>query len=273
MKLITLVENTSLTPEFGHKHGLSFYIETGKHKLLFDLGSDELFLQNAAKLKVDIEAVDTVIISHGHYDHGGALKLFLQRNRNAKIYIREKAFDSFFSKIFGIASSVGLDQMLKDHERFIFTEDDCIIDDELRLFSNITTKECYSTSNNTLYVKTETGFQPDDFRHEQSLIINEDGRYTLVAGCAHSGIINIQKKAEGLIGCELNTVISGMHLINPMSFRRSNSALARKIADRLQVKSTRYYTCHCTGLKAYQLMKSMLGEQISYLSAGSSIEI
>ena len=66
MRVIALVENTSISKDYKSKHGLCLYIETKKHKLLFDLGSNSLFLGNAVKLDVDISDIDSVIISHGH---------------------------------------------------------------------------------------------------------------------------------------------------------------------------------------------------------------
>lgn len=71
MIIKTLAENTSNDAQFETEHGLSLYIETSKHKLLFDLGASDLFAKNAVKMGVDLSAVDTVIISHGHADHGG----------------------------------------------------------------------------------------------------------------------------------------------------------------------------------------------------------
>lgn len=50
MLIKTLVENTSISKDFGSEHGLSLYIETKKHKILFDVGASELFLQNAKSL-------------------------------------------------------------------------------------------------------------------------------------------------------------------------------------------------------------------------------
>jgi len=46
MLIKTLVENTSISKDFGSEHGLSLYIETKKHKILFDVGASELFLKN-----------------------------------------------------------------------------------------------------------------------------------------------------------------------------------------------------------------------------------
>ena len=86
MIIKTLVENTSLSKDFGSEHGLSLYIETKDSKILFDVGASELFLENAKKLNVDISNVDYLIISHGHYDHGGGLRGFLCKNTKLRYF-------------------------------------------------------------------------------------------------------------------------------------------------------------------------------------------
>lgn len=101
-KIVTLVENTTSSSEYRSKHGLCLYIETDRHKILFDLGQDKLFLENAKKMDIDISEIDTVIISHGHKDHGGALKRFMDLNSNAKIYIRKEAFEPHYIKVLPI---------------------------------------------------------------------------------------------------------------------------------------------------------------------------
>jgi 7,8-dihydropterin-6-yl-methyl-4-(beta-D-ribofuranosyl)aminobenzene 5'-phosphate synthase len=77
MLIRTLAENTSLDSRLGCQHGLSLYIETGGRKVLFDMGADGLFTENASKMGVDLASVDVAFISHGHSDHGGGLKAFL----------------------------------------------------------------------------------------------------------------------------------------------------------------------------------------------------
>lgn len=84
MKIVVLVENTTKQKDLKGKHGLCLYMETERHKVLFDLGPDDTFLHNAKKCGVDIAAVDTVIISHGHVDHGGGLGAFLQMNHTGQ---------------------------------------------------------------------------------------------------------------------------------------------------------------------------------------------
>lgn len=73
MRIVTLMENTAVSEEFQSSHGLSFYIETKNHKILFDMGQDGRFLENGEKLGIHIKDVDLAILSHGHYDHGGGL--------------------------------------------------------------------------------------------------------------------------------------------------------------------------------------------------------
>ncbi len=71
MKIVNLIENTKGDKECLFEHGLSFYVETANHKLLVDTGATGAFMENADKLGVDLSQVDTLILSHGHYDHAG----------------------------------------------------------------------------------------------------------------------------------------------------------------------------------------------------------
>lgn len=268
IKVITLVENTSISPDYLHKHGLSLYIETSNHKILFDLGSNGLFLENAKKLGVNIAEIDTVIISHGHADHGGALARFFEVNHIAKVYIRENAFDKHKIKVMGMLFDVGLDESLKKHPQLVLTDSRTVIDDELMLFSDIDTHKFPTKANKKLYAQVDGRMIVDDFTHEQNLIITEGDKKTLFAGCAHAGIVNIKDKAEKIIGGKLNSVIGGFHLYNPTSRKRENDELIYGIADRLNNGTTMYYTCHCTGKNVYEIMKKTLGDKIEYISTG-----
>ena len=92
MKLTALLENTTDCPDILTRHGLSLYLETAHHKILFDFGPDDSFARNAEQLGVDLSAVDLAVLSHGHDDHGGGLKTFLEINQTAPVYVRETAF-------------------------------------------------------------------------------------------------------------------------------------------------------------------------------------
>ena len=267
MKITTLVENTSnctLTP----KHGLSLYIETACHKLLFDLGPDgEVLFENARKLHIDLSEVDTVILSHGHADHGGALEYFLTQNHTAKIYVQKGAFAPHYRVLPGEEPVYnGLNPTLAEHPQIVLLEGDCTIDEELSLFTiPASAQECRSEANAVLYEYDA----PDAFLHEQSLILREN-RTALIMGCGHTGIVNILKKASA---ANPAVCIGGYHLMNPTTKRPVSAGLMARIADFLgQYPQITFYTCHCTGPAAFAYLSQRL-DHMKYLACGDIIEL
>ncbi len=274
MKIKTLSENTSISEEIGHEHGLSLYIETKKHKLLFDTGGNDLFAKNAQKMGVDIKEIDTVIISHGHYDHGGGLKTFLEVNSKAVIFLQEKAFDEHFAnRSSGVKGYIGLDINLLPNERFHFVDKELQIDDELFLFSHVQGDQFIPAGNQDLFMIEDQELVPDNFVHEQNLLINEDQKKVLIAGCAHRGIVNILEHILREKSIEPDVVIGGFHLYNRASDQSEDPELVNGIAKALLEHKGKFYTCHCTGIKSYQLLKTIMIDRLDYLSAGSEILI
>lgn len=271
MRILTLVENTSISSKYGSKHGLSFYIETANHKMLFDLGPNSLFVKNADKLGVDLSGIDTVIISHGHYDHGGGLSEFFKHNQRASVYIRESAFEPHYSKVLGLPHAIGLDTGLMDEERIVFTKEQMKIDDELFLFSGVESLLYRSKSNDALMKMENEHMVLDDFVHEQNVIIREGDKQVLICGCAHAGIVNIQNKAEELTDASIDAVLGGFHLYNPSLKKSESNETIDAIADVLEKKGALYYTGHCTGMKAFERMKKKLGDRLHYAATGTEM--
>ena len=97
MRIVNLIENTEGNPECVYEHGLSFYIETKAHKILLDLGQTDNSLRNAKALGIDLQAVDTVVLSHGHYDHSGGIIPFTGINDRAAIYMQCSAGGEYYA--------------------------------------------------------------------------------------------------------------------------------------------------------------------------------
>ena len=93
MKVTVLVDDLARECKYEKRHGLCLYIETESKKILFDLGPNDTFIRNAKRMDIDLKEVDTVVISHGHRDHGGGLESFLNINNKAKIYVNRFAFN------------------------------------------------------------------------------------------------------------------------------------------------------------------------------------
>jgi len=274
MIIKTLVENTALSKDFGSEHGLSLYIETNSRKILFDVGAGELFLENAKKLNVDISDVDYLIISHGHYDHGGGLKAFLRENTKAEVFLHRLAFEKYYAlRSNDELEYIGLDEELKQNRRIVLTSDCFFINKGIQVFSNITQKEPLPISNNGLLMEHNGQIVQDTFVHEQNLIIEEDGKTLLVTGCAHNGIVNIIEHFHDLKGRMPNYVVGGFHLSSCSSGNNVNPEMIDKISKYLINTNAKFCTCHCTGIEPYNRLKAAMGDSIDYLSAGSEITI
>ena len=258
MKITALVENTCESGKYSVEHGLSLYIETDKHKILFDMGQTELFCENAKKLGVDLGKVDFAVLSHGHYDHGGGLERFMQINTFAPVYINKNAFGEHYN---GTEKYIGLDSGLKNNKRFVFCDEHYEIDKGINLYSCNKCAKNYDMGSSGLLLKQGDEFVPDSFYHEQYLMIEENDKKVLISGCSHKGILNIAEwfKADVIIG--------GFHF--------SKLPLDDELADYAKIldsHNTLFYTCHCTGTEQYDFMKKHM-KRLSYISTGETIEI
>lgn len=269
MKLVTLLENTSLTEEYRHAHGLSLYLETQGLRILFDTGPNDAFAENAEKLGVDLSAVDLAILSHGHYDHGGGLLKFLEINHRAKICIHPGAFGDYYAVTEGNPRRIGLNPDLKRYaDRFLFTEKVTRPAEGLTLFDGV--EDVFGGSAETnLKEKVNGELIPDTFAHEQDLLVTEGEKAVVFAGCAHRGIVNIRKKAASLLGREPDAMVGGFHLFQIQPGDAAGEALISRIGRSLATGNTVYYSGHCTGEYAYGRLKEILGERLFRLSSGA----
>ena len=135
MRIINLVENEPGNSGCEAAHGLSFYGETKNHKLLFDSSPSDIVIRNAKMLGVDLTAVDTVILSHGHYDHSGGILPFVELNTKAKIYMQQNAggdYYAFDGEEQGFRY-IGIDKKILLLPQVQLLKGDTKIDDELHL--------------------------------------------------------------------------------------------------------------------------------------------
>ena len=278
MRIVNLIENTEGSRGCAYLHGLSFYVETGKHKLLVDLGPSEETLENAKKLGIDLTEVDTVILSHGHYDHSGGIMAFSKVNPRAVIYMQESAKDDYFADEGRNAGDdryryIGIDKDIATLPQVRMILGDHRIDDELDLFTVKERSHELPFSNKRLLIMKNGEFVRDDFRHEHYLVISDGDRRVLISGCAHNGILSILDAYRKKYGSFPEAVISGFHLMKKIDYKDEERREVEDIGKELTEYPTIFYTCHCTGETAYSIMKQVMGEQLRYVHSGDEVDV
>ncbi len=276
MRIINLIENTEGKPGCIYEHGVSFFIETGNHKVLLDLGQTGSSLQNAEILGVDLKAVDTVLLSHGHYDHSGGIMAFTGINDRAVIYMQKSAGGEYYADDGRPAAGdrykyIGIDKAILGLSQVRLIQGDHVIDDELEVFTISRRTHMLPFTNKRLLIKTEDGFVSDDFGHEQFLVVKDKGFTVLMSGCAHNGILSILDTYKEKYCNYPDIVVSGFHLMVKREYRDKELQEIRAIAEELSKCPTRFYTCHCTGLPAFAEMKKIMGDQLEYVHSGDEI--
>lgn len=235
LKIICLVEDTPKAP-LGGEHGLSLYIESDV-RILFDMGQSRLFAENARRLGVDLREVDVAVISHGHYDHGGGLRHFLEINDSADVLMGEGAFNPRYA-INGGWRFIGLEEIHDSRIKFLGKTESFPGFTVIRDFEDLFKRP---SGNSTLFACLNGEPVPDIFSDELAIVIEEDDHLNLITGCSHSGILNIVSKASDIFHRPLNLLVGGFHLERP----------SREVASRLgEFVKGPVYTGHCTSEEA-----------------------
>ncbi len=270
MKITVLLENSRVNPELSCAHGLSLLAEWDDNCVLIDTGPERHFIDNAVFLGKELSKVQSLIISHGHRDHGGGLEHFLQLNGEARVYLHKDAFENHWAiKPDGGLKSVSLDDSLPEKYpgRVEYV-------DKFRVLGDILIFACDSNVGkspvmNENLLKGQTP-EKDDFGHEINVLINDGTGKVLFVGCAHRGIINILHSCREITGTYPELVVGGFHLSSKGLGKAESEASVRQLAHELKAAGCTYITGHCTGETAAVVLKEVLGEKLFLMSSGIS---
>jgi len=238
MKITILSENVA-GGKFFAEHGLSYLVESDNQTILWDTGHSDIFLQNAKMLNIDFDKVDTIALSHGHWDHGNGLKYL----KDKKLITHPGSFIKRFRK--GGNENIGLDLSYEELEKrftIIKSKEPYSISDRILFLGEIPRLNSFE-SKTTTFVDEELN---DDFIIDDSaLAIIEGNELIVVSGCSHAGICNIIEYAKKVTGInKVKAVFGGFHL---------------KVIDRQTKETINYfkenkiekiYPSHCTELPA-----------------------
>lgn len=272
LKIVVLSDNTE-SLDFKGEHGLSLYIETPHIKILLDAGQSPLFMENAKKLDIDLSDVDIAILSHSHYDHADGFETFFETNKKATLLVRKEAGEKFYSEhpegMKYIGPARGMFSRYSDRIKFI-DSDNYRIGDSFPgfLIPHTTAGLDEIGSKSRLFTEEKGSLKPDDFSHEQSLVIKTDKGLVILNSCSHGGVKNIIREVTSALGENVYAYIGGFHL------SKCSEDEIKSYADTLASLSISHIvTGHCTGDLAYEIFHARLGEKVLKMHSGMEIRL
>lgn len=269
-KVTVIVDNISNDElNLSGEWGLSFLIEHEGKTILLDAGSSNLFLKNLKALGFAVDDIDYGVLSHGHYDHGNGILTFLQNNSKAKFYLRDAALEKCYHKRKFFRIYIGIPKHLKRKfpDRIEIVTGDFKLMDGVYLIPHKTSGLEVNGIREKMYVKRNHRFYPDDFSHEQSLVLDTKDGLVIFNSCSHGGVENIIKEVQATFPeKKISGYIGGLHLFN----KTEEEIL--DVAKVFKDKNTEFiYTGHCTKNRAYKILQEELGEKVKQLKVGLQI--
>lgn len=275
LKITTLSENNAEIGDFIAEWGLSILIETEKTKVLLDTGQGFACVHNADRLGVDLRDIDTIVLSHGHFDHTGGLRGVLRRMRKeVRVLAHPDVWQPKYSRRGREAPSyIGIPAQRLELEslgaKFVLDDKPVHIDDSIMTTGQVPMETPYEEVDAALLLKTVSGWEPDPVLDDQAVIVTTDAGLVIVLGCAHRGMMNTIYSAQRLTGEErIVAVIGGSHLISA-----SEERFWQTVAALQDLGAPRLGLCHCTGLKAVSMLAHEFGDNFIFNKAGTTIEI
>lgn len=277
LKITTLIENMAEeSGKLAFEHGFSVLVETEEKKILFDTGQSGAFVGNADLLGIDLESVDMVVLSHGHYDHTGGVPKLLQRIRKkCPVYVGKEFFYPKYKRLEDGSYKYNGNPFEKElltakdsrAELHYIEENVTRISDSLVLFKNFKRRNAFEKVNPKFFVKREQSYEQDLFPDEIVLGVRTEKGLVLIAGCSHVGIINILEHVKQETKIPVTAVLGGTHLVE------ANEERLQKTVDALKEYGVQTIAVsHCTGEDGMQILRWEFPEGFVLNNTGKQLE-
>jgi 7,8-dihydropterin-6-yl-methyl-4-(beta-D-ribofuranosyl)aminobenzene 5'-phosphate synthase len=272
MTSITILVDNTAPDGLACEHGLAICIEHGQRMLLFDTGQSDIIKRNAQTLGIDLRDVDTIVLSHGHYDHTGGLMTVLDEARSANLYLHPQAAKPKFACYKDKPSrNIGIpyltESSLADHKHIksiIWTEKPTDVYPGFTITGPIPRHTDFEDVGGPFFLDTN-GQIPDTLIDDQAMFFQSGEGLVVIVGCAHSGIVNTLDYIAQLTGqTRIHSVIGGIHLRSASNDRIKHTIDAFRNYHLQQIA-----LAHCTGDNAVGEFRKTLGQKCFSCSVGS----
>lgn len=270
-KITSLSENT--VPQGGKEligeHGLSFYIEAGKHKILFDTGQGIVLANNAGVMGIDLSRIDRVILSHGHYDHSGGLKRLMEHNTEFVLHAHPEVFAQKLKSVDAGYKFIGMpvDQRSLDQKGINLKLDDKAVQIVPGIMSTgeIPQKNDFEEVEPVFLIQNETKVTPDNLADDQAIVLDTSKGLVVLLGCSHRGIVNTLNHVVSLTGKKtIHAILGGLHLgkVPDLKLRKIVAHLAEFGLEKIGVG-------HCTGPRAFLALSNGFPDRVFLNTVGN----
>lgn len=272
MTTVTLLaENLARGEGILGEHGLSFWVDTGTHKVLFDTGQGLALEHNARRLGIDLTQADAIVLSHGHFDHVGGLEAVWPKATKARLFLHPRATEPKWSGNGPGGSARHISREYVETSAFrlpgrevVFTAEPVEVVPGVFTTGAVPRETGYEDTGGPFFLDKNL-MRPDPLEDEVALWIPGADGVTLLSGCAHAGIVNTLRRVEKLSGGKpVKLLVGGLHLeaASPERLARTFDELRARPALRLAF-------CHCTGPSAGRALWREFPDRCLHAHAGA----
>ena len=274
MQYKIIIENNpcSCNTNILHEHGFCLYFEIDNKKWLLDCGASSKFINNCHEMNIAVEEIDYLLLSHGHNDHTGGLRHFVEINTKAKIVVSENIIGNDFytcrkTEMTDIGFRKDVFDLAKD--RIIYLNKNTQISDSVVAITSISCSHPTPKANSTLFKNTDN----DNFDHEIVFVVQSEEGYTILSSCSHNGILNtLDTVSENIPKDKIIAYIGGGH------FPNGNFETVEDIKSISRTILKNYHkivlaTGHCTGTDAMNAIRETIGDRLIALESGKIIAL
>lgn len=283
MKLVCLIENTAIDENLFYEDGFSLFVEFGGKNYLIDTGLTGKAVDNARRMRLPVDEVDAVILTHDHLAHSGGTDAVMRLNPDAKIFLRAGARTEVYKKNGLFKAAVGQSRgfFKKYADNLILFNSFSEVCEGFYLASCEDFEEKLINPDRTYFMISDDDKRqvPFDFSDESFAVLfpkkrKADG-LVLVGGCFHCGAANmLETVRERWHGIPILAVIGGFHFsaANPKALNVPTEFVTATARALKTSGAEKVYACHCTGFKGFDVMDEILGDRLLYLGAGEALE-
>jgi 7,8-dihydropterin-6-yl-methyl-4-(beta-D-ribofuranosyl)aminobenzene 5'-phosphate synthase len=275
IRITTLSDNTAGWGEVIAEWGLSVLVESEGMNVLLDSGKSISAAQNADSLGIDLKKIDKIVLSHGHFDHTGGLRSLLARmKKEIEIIAHPDIWALKYSRSKDKKDKyIGIPYPQQELEslgaRFTFTAGPARLNETIMTTGEIPMVTDFERIEPGLDIKTAAGWETDEMRDDQALVVKANSGLVVILGCAHRGLINTLYQARQIAGTDkVHMVLGGSHLQ-----KATDEQIWQTISALNEIGVQKLGLSHCTGMRATLLLAQSYGRDYIFNYTGNIISL